>query len=68
MKSVGQEIERKNFMKNFLDCGEFCDTGRRDGFYALIQKLAFKLGNRVTATWMVTHPHVTNQRIVTARP
>jgi hypothetical protein len=54
-------------MKNFLDCGEICDSAPSTGFYALIQKLAFELGNRGTATAMLTHPHVTNQRIVTAR-
>jgi hypothetical protein len=54
-------------MKNFLDCGEICDSAELDGFYALIQKLALKLGNRGTTTEVPTHPHVTNQRIVTAR-
>jgi hypothetical protein len=54
-------------MKNFLDCGEICDSAELDGFYALIQKLALELGNRGTTPTAPTHPHVTNQRIVRTR-
>jgi hypothetical protein len=43
LKNDPRAIKRKKFMKNFRDCAEICDSACSARFYALIQKLGFRV-------------------------